>query len=128
MENMTAPAKPKSHHHARLDNQKAQLDKHGNFAEVIIRTTPEASDLINMARLWEYVLIQADRQTRGYVAKTSRSTYDETHAEFEACIALLAEKLKTAADRHGMNFTDTNFISRIAQRYGIAPAKKKSDA
>lgn len=112
----------------RLANQKAQLDKHGNFAEVLVRTTPEAADLINFARLWEYSLIHADRQTRGYVAPNSRDTYKETRQDFAACIALMVTKLQGVAERHELDFTSSNFISRVAQRYGVAGCCDKNKA
>lgn len=113
-------ASPKPTAQLRLDNQKAQLDRYGNFAEVVVRTTPEATDMMNFARLWEYVLVQADRQTRGYVAKASRSTYEATHADFELCKAMMVERLQQAVERHGLDLAGMNFISRIAQRYGVA--------
>jgi len=56
-----AKTKAKSQYQARLDNQKSQLERHGNFAEVVIRTTPEGTDMINFARLWEHVLVVADQ-------------------------------------------------------------------
>ena len=107
----------------RLENQKAQLERHGNFAEVMVRTTLEASDLMNFARLWDYVLVQADRQTRGYVAESSRSEYEATLADVEACKAVFVSRLQQAVVRHRLDMTGTNFISRIAQRYGVAEAK-----
>ena len=109
----------KTPYQVRLDNQKSQLERHGNFAEVVIRTTPEGTDLLNFARLWEYVLVQADRQTRGYIAKGSRTDYDATRRDFEDCLAFMGQRLKASADRHGLDFTGSNFISRVAQRYGI---------
>lgn len=116
----------KSQFQARLDNQKAQLERHGNFAEVVIRTTPEGTDMINFARLWEYVLVQADRQTRGYVAKNNREDFEQTREDFEACVDFMVNKLKASIDRHNMDLTGTNFISRVAQRYNIAERKRKA--
>ncbi|MCP5405681.1 MAG: hypothetical protein H6922_05625 [Pseudomonadaceae bacterium] len=104
----------------RLDNQKAQLDRYGNFAEVVVRTLPEATDIINFARLWEHTLIQADRQSRGYLPGASRDDYTATHADFEACLAFMAERLRAAAARHGIDYAGNGFIARVAQRYGIA--------
>ena len=113
---------------ARLENQKAQLERHGNFAEVVIRTTPEGTDMINFARLWEYVLVQADRQTRGYVAKSSREDFEQTRQDFQDAVDFMANKLKACIDRHDMDLTGTNFISRVAQRYNIAERKRKQPA
>lgn len=114
----------KNQFQARLDNQKNQLERHGNFAEVVIRTTPEATDMINFARLWEYTLVQADRQTRGYIAKSSREDFDQTQADFRECVDFMVKKMKEAAERHNLDLTTTNFISRVAQRYGIADRKR----
>lgn len=104
----------------RLDNQKGQLDKHGNFAEVVVRTTPEATDLINFARLWEYVLIQGDRQTRGYLAQGERDDFKATKQDLADCLAFMVLKLQGAAVRHNLNLEGNNFISRVAQRYGVS--------
>lgn len=109
---------------ARLDNQKAQLERHGNFAEVVIRTTPEGTDIINFARLWEHILVVADRQTRGYIAKNSREDFDKTREDFNEGVAFMVEKMKNCIDRHDIDLTGTNFISRIAQRYEIAERKR----
>jgi hypothetical protein len=118
----------KTPYQVRLENQKSQLERHGNFAEVVIRTTPEGTDLLNFARLWEYVLVQADRQTRGYIAKGTRTDYDATRRDFEDCIAFMAQRLKGAAERHHLDFTGSNFISRIAQRYAVAEKNKNAKA
>lgn len=122
----TAKDKAKSQYQARLDNQKAQLERHGNFAEVVIRTTPEGTDMINFARLWEHVLVVADRQTRGYIAKNSREDFEQTQKDFTDSVSQMAEKLQECIDRHQIDLTGTNFISRIAQRYDIAERKKKA--
>ena len=111
---------------ARLANQMAQLVRHGNFAETVIRTTPEGTDMINFSRLWEYVLMQADRQTRGYVAKSSRDDFEQTRKDFEDCASFMVAKLKDAIERHNLDLTGTNFISRVAQRYDIADKKRKA--
>lgn len=116
----------KSKFQHRLDNQKAQLDKHGNFAEVMVRTTPEATDMLNFARLWEYVLVNADRQTRGHGAVRSRDEYKVTHTDFEECLAFMILKLQKVIARHELDVTGTNFISRVAQRYGVSDAKGKA--
>lgn len=110
---------------ARLLNQMVQLARHGNFAETFIRTTPEGTDMVNFARLWEYVLVQSDRQTRGYVAKTSRTEFEQTRKDFEDCIDFMVAKIKSAAQRHRLDLSGTNFIGRVAQRYGIADKVRK---
>jgi len=117
--------KAKNQYQARLENQKAQLERHGNFAEVVIRTTPEGTDMINFARLWEHLLVVADRQTRGYIAKSSREDFDQTQKDFNESVGFMAEKLKECIDRHNIDLTGTNFISRIAQRYEIVERKKQ---
>ena len=114
----------KSQFHARLENQKQQLERHGNFAEVVIRTTPEGTDMINFARLWEHTLVVADRQTRGYVAKNSREDFEKTQQDFRECIEFMVGKIKEAKERHDIDLTGSNFISRIAQRYDIAERKR----
>jgi hypothetical protein len=110
---------------ARLLNQMVQLARHGNFAETFIRTTPEGTDMVNFARMWEYVLVQADRQTRGYVAKTSRNEFEQTRKDFEDCVDFMVSKLRSASQRHKLDLSGTNFISRVAQRYGIADKVRK---
>jgi len=124
MPNPTNKPTRKNQFQARLDNQKSQLERHGNFAEVVIRTTPEGTDMINFARLWEYVLVQADRKTRGYVAKSSRADFEATRQGFEDSIEFMASRIKDAIDRHDIDLTGNNFISRVAQRYDIAERKK----
>lgn len=121
-----APLLPKSNpqYRARLINQILQLIRHGNYAETFIRTTPEGTDLVNFARLWEYALVQADRQTRGYVARNNRSDFETTRKDFEDCIDFMATKLKGAVTRHDLDLAGTNFISRIAQRYQIVEKKR----
>lgn len=113
---------------ARLLNQMVQLARHGNFAETFIRTTPEGTDMVNFARLWEYILVQADRQTRGYVAKTSRNEFEQTRKDFEDCLDFMVSKLRSASQRHKLDLSGTNFISRVAQRYGIAEKVRKGPA
>lgn len=113
---------------ARLLNQMVQLARHGNFAETFIRTTPEGTDMVNFARMWEYVLVQADRQTRGYVAKTSRNEFEQTRKDFEDCVDFMVSKLRSATVRHKLDMSGTNFISRVAQRYGIADKVRKGPA
>ncbi|MBI1308543.1 MAG: hypothetical protein GC129_01615 [Proteobacteria bacterium] len=118
-------AKGNAQFRARLLNQMVQLARHGNFAETFIRTTPEGTDMVNFARLWEYILVQADRQTRGYVAKTSRNEFEQTRKDFEDCLDFMVSKLKSAGQRHKLDLSGTNFISRVAQRYGIADKVRK---
>ncbi|HEX2859149.1 MAG TPA: hypothetical protein VHP58_03010 [Alphaproteobacteria bacterium] len=120
-----ANAQKKNQFHARLENQKAQLERHGNFAEVVIRTTPEGTDMINFARLWEHVLVQADRQTRGYVAKSSRGEFETTRKDFDDCVEFMVQKIKSAVQRHKLDLAGTNFISRVAQRYSIVDKVRK---
>ena len=116
----------KSQFQARLENQKAQLERHGNFAEVVIRTTPEGTDMINFARLWEHVLQQADRQTRGFAAKSSREDFEQTRKDFEESMEFMVNRLKACVGRHQLDLTSSNFISRVAQRYDIAERKRKA--
>ncbi len=113
---------------ARLLNQMVQLARHGNFAETFIRTTPEGTDMVNFARLWEYVLVQADRGTRGYVAKNSRAEFEQTRKDFEDSIEFMVSRLQASAKRHKLDLSGTNFISRVAQRYGIADKVRKGPA
>ena len=80
---------------------------------------------LNFARLWEYILVQADRQTRGYVAKTSRNEFEQTRKDFEDCLDFMVAKLRSAGTRHKLDLSGTNFISRVAQRYGIADKVRK---
>ncbi len=116
----------KNQFNARLDNQKAQLERHGNFAEVVIRTTREGTDMINFARMWEHVLVTADRSTRGYVSQAKREDFEKTRQDFVESIDFMIEKLQKAVDRHNLDMAGNNFISRIAQRYGIAERKRSS--
>lgn len=110
----------------RLVNQIMQLLHHGNSAEVVVRTSAEASDLLNFARLWEYILNRADRKTRGLDAEQNRAMYEETLQNFNVAQQYMADVMRQCIKRHGLDFTGQNFISRIAQRYGIAePAAKK---
>lgn len=122
-----APILPKSNpqYRARLVNQILQLIRHGNYAETFIRTTPEGTDLVNFARLWEYVLVQADRQSRGYVARNNREDFEMTRKDFEDCVDFMAAKIKASIERHDLDLAGTNFISRIAQRYQIVEKKRK---
>lgn len=120
-------SKGKNQFQARLENQKAQLERHGNFAEVVIRTTPEGTDMINFARLWEHILVVADRQTRGYIAKTSREDFEKTQTDFRECLDFMVEKLQESVKRHDIDLSGGNFISRVAQRYQIAERKVKEE-
>lgn len=116
----------KNQFEARLASQKAQLERNGYSAEVVVRTTPEATDIINYARLWEYIIVQADRKTRGYMSKSSRDDFDKTRREYQECMSLMSEKIQSAAKRHDLDLTGTNFVSRIAQRYGIVDRVRKN--
>jgi hypothetical protein len=118
--------KGKGQYFARLENQKSQLERHGNFAEVVIRTTPEGTDMLNFARLWEHVLVMGDRSTRGYMAKKSREDFDQTRQDFDDCVAMMIEKLQECIKRHDIDLTGSNFISRVAQRYKITERRKPS--
>lgn len=109
---------------ARLDNQKAQLERNGYSAEVVVRTTPEATDMINFARLWEHILITADRRTRGYMSASKREDYEKTQKAFLASIDNMMQHMKEEVDRHGIDLTTNNFISRVAQRYKLSESKK----
>lgn len=123
-----APFLPKSsaQFRARLVNQILQLIRHGNFAETFIRTTPEGTDMVNFARLWEYILVQADRQSRGYVAKSSREQFEHTRKDFEDSLDFMVSKLKACVTRHKLDLNGTNFISRVAQRYNIAEKTRRA--
>lgn len=117
------PAK-KSQFQARLDHMKQQLERHGYSAEVVVRTTPEATDMINFARLWEFVIVTADRSTRGYMAQSTRADFDKTRQDFIECMDFMIEKLRGASTRHKIDLGGNNFMSRIAQRYKIAERKR----
>ncbi|HAG52228.1 MAG TPA: hypothetical protein DCL21_00375 [Alphaproteobacteria bacterium] len=116
----------KNQFESRLNSQIEQLKKHGYSAEVVIRTTPEATDIINYARLWEHIIVQADRKTRGYMAKSSRDDFDKTRRDFQECMSVMSEKIQQAAERHDLDLTGTNFVSRIAQRYSISEKVRKN--
>lgn len=116
----------KNQFETRLNSQIDQLKKHGYSAEVVIRTTPEATDIINYSRLWEHIIVQADRKTRGYMAKSSREDFDKTRRDFQECMSVMSEKIQASANRHDIDLTGTNFVSRIAQRYGIADKVRKN--
>lgn len=116
--------KAKGQYQARLENQKSQLERHGNFAEVVIRTTPEGTDMINFARLWEHILVVADRQTRGYIAKNSREDFDKTRSDFNDSVEFMVGKIRDCVKRHQIDLSGSNFISRIAQRYEIVDRKR----
>lgn len=109
---------------ARLESQKAQLERNGYSAEVVVRTTPEATDMINFARLWEHVLITADRRTRGYMSADKRKDYEKTQVAFLESVQVMVEKMKEEIERHNIDLSSNNFISRVAQRYKLAEAKK----
>lgn len=125
-ETTTEKGKAKGQYFARLENQKQQLERHGNFAEVVIRTTPEGTDMINFARLWEHVLVMGDRSTRGYMAKKSREDFDKTRQDFDECMEFMIKKLQESIKRHDIDLAGGNFISRVAQRYKITERRKPS--
>ena len=118
-----APAK-KSQFQARLEHMKQQLERHGYSAEVVVRTTPEATDMINFARLWEFVIVTADRSTRGYMSQSTRADFDRTRQDFIECVDFMIEKLRASSHRHKIDLSGNNFMSRIAQRYKIVERKR----
>ena len=105
---------------ARLESQKAQLERNGYSAEVVVRTTPEATDMINFARLWEHILVTADRRTRGYMSASKREDYEKTQKAFLDSVDYMMKQMKAEIDRHDMDLSTNNFISRVAQRYKLA--------
>lgn len=121
--NTPAPQK-KSQFQARLDHMKQQLERHGYSAEVVVRTTPEATDVINFARLWEFIIVTADRSTRGYMSQSTRADFDKTRKDFIECVDFMVEKLRGASKRHKIDLSGSNFMSRIAQRYKIVERKR----
>jgi hypothetical protein len=125
---MNAPVPParKNQFQARLDHMKQQLERHGYSAEVVVRTTPEATDIINFARLWEFIIVTADRSTRGYMSQSTRADFDKTRQEFIECVDFMIEKLRGASKRHKIDLGGNNFMSRIAQRYKIVDRKRSS--
>jgi hypothetical protein len=60
------------------------------------------------------------------MAKSSREDFDRTRREFQECMSMMSEKIKLASDRHGIDLTGSNFVSRIAQRYGISEKVRKA--
>lgn len=105
---------------ARLESQKDQLERNGYSAEVVVRTTPEATDMINFARLWEHILVTADRRTRGYMSASKRDDYEKTQKAFLASIDFMMQQMKNEVERHKIDLSTNNFISRVAQRYKLA--------
>lgn len=118
--------KPKTQFHARLENQKSQLERNGYSAEVVVRTTPEATDMINFARLWEHVIVTADRRTRGYMSKGTRQDFEKTQQAFIDSVAFMMERMKEEIARHDIDLEGNNFIARIAQRYKLTTRKPDS--
>jgi hypothetical protein len=116
----------KNQFQARLDHMKQQLERHGYSAEVVVRTTPEATDIINFARLWEFIIVTADRSTRGYMSQSTRADFDQTRKEFIECVDFMIEKLRGASKRHKIDLSGNNFMSRIAQRYKIVDRKRSA--
>jgi hypothetical protein len=119
--------KGKNNFQARLDNQKEQLERNGYSAEVVVRTTPEATDMINFARLWEHIIVTADRRTRGYMSKAKREDYEKTRQAFIDSVDFMMQKMQEEIDRHDMDLGGNNFVSRIAQRYKLADRSAKAD-
>lgn len=107
---------------ARLESQKAQLERNGYSAEVVVRTTPEATDMINFARLWEHVLVTADRRTRGYMSASKRDDYEKTQKAFLDSVDYMMKQMQNEIKRHKIDLSTNNFISRVAQRYQLAEA------
>ena len=120
-------SKGKNQFQARLENQKAQLERNGYSAEVVVRTTPEATDMINFARLWEHIIVTADRRTRGYMAKDSRKEFEQTQQAFRESVDYMMKRMQEEVERHEIDMSGGNFISRIAQRYDLADKKKKAE-
>lgn len=118
--------KPKTQFHARLENQKSQLERNGYSAEVVVRTTPEATDMINLARLWEHVIVTADRRTRGYMSKGTRQDFEKTQQAFIDSVAFMMERMKEEIERHEIDLEGNNFIARIAQRYKLSARKPEN--
>lgn len=121
--NNPSPAR-KNQFQSRLDHMKQQLERHGYSAEVVVRTTPEATDMINFARMWEFIIVTADRSTRGYMSQSTRSDFDRTRQDFIDCVDFMIEKLRASSQRHKIDLSGSNFISRIAQRYKIVERKR----
>ena len=119
--------KPKNQFQARLENQVAQLERNGYSAEVVVRTTPEATDMINFARLWEHVLVTADRRTRGYMSKAKRDDYEKTQTAFLESVDYMMKRMQEEVERHDIDLGGSNFIGRIAQRYKLASRNKGAD-
>lgn len=107
---------------ARLESQKSQLERNGYSAEVVVRTTPEATDMINFARLWEHILVTADRRTRGYMSASKREDYEKTQKAFLDSVDHMMKQMKAEIDRHDIDLSTNNFISRVAQRYKLSEA------
>lgn len=116
--------KGKNNFATRLENQKAQLEKNGYSAEVVVRTTPEATDMINFARMWEHIIVTADRSTRGYMARNKREDFDHTRQDFVDSVDFMVKKMQEAIKRHNIDMTGNNFVARIAQRYKISERRK----
>ncbi len=120
--------KGKNQFAARLENQKEQLERNGYSAEVVVRTTPEATDMINFARLWEHIIVQADRRTRGYMAKSTREDFEKTQTAFRESLDYMMNRMKEEVERHDIDMTGGNFVSRIAQRYSLSDRKAPAKA
>lgn len=112
----------------RLAIQQEMLARHGNYAEVMVRTTPEATDMVNFARLWEHVMQEADRRCKAGTHEQQESDFASSQQDYAEMLVQMASHLKKVASRHKIELTGTEFIDRIAQRYGIAAAPNAKKA
>ena len=69
-------------------------------------------------------MLEADRQK--HKGADGKAAFEETRAEFEVCLATLAAKFADAASRHGLDIEGDDFISRVAQRYGLGRTEDKA--
>ena len=111
---------------ARLAIQQEMLARHGNYAEVMVRTTPEATDMVNFARLWEHIMQEADRRCKAGVDGQGAELFKDSQQDYAAALVQMAGCLKKVALRHKIDLTGDAFIDRVAQRYDIAKPKDGS--
>jgi alpha-galactosidase len=104
----------------RLAIQQEMLARHGNYAEVMVRTTPEATDMVNFARLWEHVMQEADRRCKAGTHEQNEDGFAASQQDYAEMLVQMAAYLKKVALRHKIELTGTEFIDRIAQRYNVA--------